>query len=164
VNSNQAGCWAGSELAGSDLTDSDPNSDPAAGVQPMAAMTRTLRLDYRQRSLQRKVQDGLRRQLDLLTLGGRLYAATQAAAGCCANRSPFPAASDGADDGSNGPPQRRPSRLCSCRATNLAAGTDRFAGCSICRRPKCDPNCKATTDWPANFPALFTSTRWPSTS
>src|ERR1700690_181076 len=72
-----------------------------ADIQPVAATIRTLGLDHGQRSLQGKVQDSLRGQLDLLTLGRGLHAATQASAGGRADGSTFASASDRADDGSN---------------------------------------------------------------
>src|ERR1700730_8224099 len=64
-------------------------------------MIRTLGLHDRQGRLQGKVQDGFRGQLDLLTLGRRLHAPTQASAGSRANRSSLASASNGANDGSD---------------------------------------------------------------
>src|SRR5882724_9489360 len=64
-------------------------------------MIRPLRLHNRQRCLQGKVQDGLRRQLDLLALGRRLYAPTQTSAGGCADRSSLASAGNRTDDGSD---------------------------------------------------------------
>src|SRR6202023_495895 len=51
--------------------------------------------------LQRKRQYGLRRQFDLLSLGRRLHAATEASARGCANSSPLAPASNSADDGAD---------------------------------------------------------------
>src|SRR5438477_2199500 len=53
------------------------------------------------RGLQREVQHGFRRQLDLLTLGCGLHAAAKPAAGCCADGRSLTAAGDGADNRAN---------------------------------------------------------------
>src|SRR5215467_9575733 len=50
------------------------------------------------RALQREVQHGLRCQLNLLTLGRCLYAASQSATSRCADSSPLTAARDRTDD------------------------------------------------------------------
>ncbi len=56
---------------------------------------------YGQWSLQSEVEHGFRGQLDLLTLGGCLYSATQPTAGCGANCGSLAASGDRANDGSD---------------------------------------------------------------
>ena len=68
-----------------------------AGGDPI----RTLAGNHRQRSLQGEVQDGFRGQLDLLSLGGCLYSATQSAASRRANCSSLATARDSANDSPN---------------------------------------------------------------
>ncbi len=70
-----------------------------------------LRRDDRQRILQREIQHGFGRQLDLLTFGRRLHTAAQSASGCGANACTLAAAGNATDDGADG-----------------CAGTDFFSG------------------------------------
>ena len=72
------------------------------GIKPVAPFIRSPVAGYdRQRGLQSEVEHRLGRQLDLLTLGGCLHAATQSAAGGRANRGSLASARDGANDGSD---------------------------------------------------------------
>jgi len=62
---------------------------------------RSLRGKHADRILQREVQHRFGRQLDLLSFGRRLYAATKSAAGGRANSSTFATAGKSADNGAN---------------------------------------------------------------
>src|SRR5690349_2268575 len=63
---------------------------------------RALRRKHTDRILQRKVQHGFRRQLNLLSFGSGLHAAAESATGGRANASSFATSGNSTDDGANG--------------------------------------------------------------
>ena len=67
-------------------------------IVELLTIVRALRLHYGDRGLQREIEHGFGRQLDLLRLGGSLHTAADASACCCADGCALAAACERSDD------------------------------------------------------------------